>query len=151
MRLGPELAVVGDALGLAVVPVGAEDAVDSRIVAETIIGRIRRDPRSYLNQTSWTWNGASPFPVFSASQETYTPSPAGIRSVHAIDGRTLYRGSTTRHANRPAGRSLTDRSVRGPYRYSRITGMNSITPLFRDAAANPPRTPAVAHRPVRAW
>jgi hypothetical protein len=34
----------GDALG----PVG------SRIVAETIIGQIRRDPRSYLNQSSWT-------------------------------------------------------------------------------------------------
>jgi hypothetical protein len=26
----------------------------SRIVAETIIGQIRNDPRSYLNQTSWT-------------------------------------------------------------------------------------------------
>jgi len=28
--------------------------VGSRIVAETIIGQIRHDPRSYLNQTSWT-------------------------------------------------------------------------------------------------
>jgi hypothetical protein len=34
----------GDALG----PLG------SRIVAETIIGQLRRDPRSYLNQGSWT-------------------------------------------------------------------------------------------------
>ena len=29
-------------------------AVGSRIVAETIIGQIRHDPASYLNQTSWT-------------------------------------------------------------------------------------------------
>jgi hypothetical protein len=28
--------------------------VGSRIVAETVIGQIRRDPRSYLNQGSWT-------------------------------------------------------------------------------------------------
>jgi hypothetical protein len=28
--------------------------VGSRIVAETIIGQIRNDPRSYLNQTTWT-------------------------------------------------------------------------------------------------
>jgi Animal haem peroxidase len=39
-----EVRTGGDALG----PVG------SRIVAETIIGQIRRDPRSYLNQDSWT-------------------------------------------------------------------------------------------------
>jgi hypothetical protein len=39
-----EVRTGGDALG----PVG------SRIVAETIIGQIRRDPRSYLNQNSWT-------------------------------------------------------------------------------------------------
>jgi hypothetical protein len=28
--------------------------VGSRIVAETIIGQIRNDPRSYLNQPAWT-------------------------------------------------------------------------------------------------
>jgi hypothetical protein len=39
-----EVRTGGNALG----PVG------SRIVAETIIGQIRRDPRSYLNQSSWT-------------------------------------------------------------------------------------------------
>jgi hypothetical protein len=39
-----EIRTGGDALG----PVG------SRIVAETIIGQLRRDPRSYLNQTGWT-------------------------------------------------------------------------------------------------
>jgi hypothetical protein len=39
-----EVRTSGDALG----PVG------SRIVAETIIGQVRRDPRSYLNQTAWT-------------------------------------------------------------------------------------------------
>ena len=39
-----EVRTNGDALG----PVG------SRIVAETIIGQLRRDPRSYLNQTGWT-------------------------------------------------------------------------------------------------
>ncbi|MGY1616848.1 heme peroxidase family protein [Geodermatophilus sp. SYSU D00691] len=39
-----EVRTGGDALG----PVG------SRIVAETIIGQLRRDPRSYLNQTGWT-------------------------------------------------------------------------------------------------
>jgi hypothetical protein len=39
-----EVRTNGDALG----PVG------SRIVAETIIGQLRRDPRSYLNQFGWT-------------------------------------------------------------------------------------------------
>jgi hypothetical protein len=39
-----EVRTGGNALG----PLG------SRIVAETIIGQIRRDPRSYLNQSSWT-------------------------------------------------------------------------------------------------
>ena len=39
-----EVRTNGDALG----PVG------SRIVAETIIGQLRREPRSYLNQTGWT-------------------------------------------------------------------------------------------------
>jgi hypothetical protein len=39
-----EVRTGGDALG----PVG------SRIVAETIIGQLRRDPRSYLNQSGWT-------------------------------------------------------------------------------------------------
>jgi hypothetical protein len=39
-----EIRTNGDALG----PLG------SRIVAETIIGQLRRDPRSYLNQTAWT-------------------------------------------------------------------------------------------------
>jgi hypothetical protein len=34
--------------GTALGPVG------SRIVAETIVGQIRKDPRSYLNQTAWT-------------------------------------------------------------------------------------------------
>ena len=34
--------------------------VGSRIVAETIIGQIRNDPRSYLNQTTWTPERRSP-------------------------------------------------------------------------------------------
>jgi hypothetical protein len=37
-------------------------AVGSRIVAETIIGQIRRDPRSYLNQDSWTPGGGVRLP-----------------------------------------------------------------------------------------
>jgi hypothetical protein len=42
--LESELKAQGNTLG----------AVGSRIVAETIIGQIRHDPASYLNQTSWT-------------------------------------------------------------------------------------------------
>ena len=44
MLLESELNAQGNTLG----------AVGSRIVAETIIGQIRHDPASYLNQTSWT-------------------------------------------------------------------------------------------------
>ena len=57
--------------------------VGSQIVAETIIGHIRHDPTSYLNQSSWSPSAESGFPTVPQSGQSPTSSAWPASSNHS--------------------------------------------------------------------